>query len=150
MVPVTSQSPKVSEIAVSDSLDTPSTLRFGRDSLFESKYEVAFLMPFFLGKKDSLDAKDKKMRRVAIQTYRGALMAVDSLQKMGLNCEVFVHDVTDDKNKVQRVLAKSHMEDVDVIFGPLYKDQIAEVCAWAKDKGTHVVVPVQQPAKVLL
>jgi LysM repeat protein/ABC-type branched-subunit amino acid transport system substrate-binding protein len=150
MVPVSSGGPKVITPVSSDSLHIPSSLPYGRDSLFEEKYEIAFLMPFFLGKKDSLDAKDKKMRRVALQTYRGAQMAVDSLQKMGLNCEVFVHDVTDDKNKVQKVLAKPHMEDVDIIFGPLYKEQIADVCAWAKDKGTHVVVPVQQPAKVLL
>ena len=150
MMPVTAVDQVVQETPSRDTSANPIELKYGRDSIFESKYEIAFMMPFFLGKKDSLDAKDKKMRRVAIQSYRGALMAVDSLQKMGLNCEVFIHDVTDDKTKLQKALSKSHMEDVDVVIGPLYKEQIAEMCAWAKDKGTHVVVPVQQPSKVLL
>ncbi|MFM7729798.1 MAG: LysM peptidoglycan-binding domain-containing protein, partial [Flavobacteriales bacterium] len=150
MVPKTTADQEDQMQIQQDSLITSVELKYGRDSIFESKYEIAFMMPFFLGKKDSLDAKDKKMRRVAIQSYRGALMAVDSLQKMGLNCEVFIHDVTDDKAKLQKVLGKSHMEDVDIVFGPLYKEQLSEMCAWAKNKGTHVVVPVQQPSKVLL
>ncbi len=129
--------------------------RFGKTVLvegpvFEEKYDIALMLPFYLSYTDTMEAREKKLREVAIQLYRGAMLAADSLQKNGLNAEVHVYDVIDEKGYISKLLEKPEMKDMDLIIGPTSRDRITELNKWAAVNGVHVVCPVQQPNNVLL
>jgi hypothetical protein len=51
---------------------------------------------------------------------------------------------------VNALLKRKEFQEVDLVIGPLFKDAIAEVAAWCTDHGVHMVVPVQQPNRILL
>ncbi len=129
--------------------------RFGKEvsiegAVFEEKYDIALMLPFYTNYSDTMETRDKKLREVAIQIYRGAMLAVDSLQKKGLNAEVHVYDVVDEKGYVNKLLEKPEMKEMDLIIGPTSKDRITELNKWASENSVHVVCPVQQPNNVLL
>jgi LysM repeat protein/ABC-type branched-subunit amino acid transport system substrate-binding protein len=129
--------------------------RFGKQVLvegavFEEKYDIALMLPFYLSYDDTMEAREKKLREVAIQLYRGAMLAADSLEKMGLNAEVHVYDVIDEKGYISKLLENPEMKKMDLIIGPTSRDRISELNKWASVNGVHVVCPVQQPNNVLL
>jgi ABC-type branched-subunit amino acid transport system substrate-binding protein len=47
-------------------------------------------------------------------------------------------------------LKSKEMKGVDLVIGPLFKDLVPEVAAWCTANNAHMVVPVQQPNRILL
>lgn len=82
--------------------------------------------------------------------YRGILAAADSLEADGCRARIRVIDVLDNKSTIHSILKKKEMNGVDLVIGPLFKDVAPEVAAWCAANGAHLVVPVQQPNRVLL
>jgi LysM repeat protein len=112
-------------------------------------FDIAVMFPFFTSR-DSLATRDYKLREASIHMYRGILAAADSLTAKGLRARIRVYDVPDNRAAVHAVLNRKEFQEVDLIIGPLFKDVIAEVAAWCTDHGAHMVVPVQQPNRILL
>jgi len=120
------------------------------EPVYKEKYDIALMLPFYLNYKDTMEAREKKMRDVALQMYRGAMMAGDTLEANGLKANIHIYDVLDGKSQITEVLARKEMLDMDVVIGPTFKEPLADACIWGAKNGVHVVCPVQQPNKVLL
>ena len=113
-------------------------------------YDIAVMLPFYTTTKDSLVSRDLRLREAAVHMYRGIMAAADSLESLGLKARIRVMDVLDNKASIHAVLKKKEMEGVDLVIGPLFKDVVPEVAAWCAANGAHMVVPVQQPNRILL
>ena len=113
-------------------------------------YDIVVMLPFYTTSKDSLLSRDIRLREAAIHMYRGILAATDSLEAAGFRARVRVIDVLDNKSAIHAILRKKEMNGVDLVIGPLFKDVVPEVAAWCAANGAHLVVPVQQPNRVLL
>jgi len=112
-------------------------------------YKVALMIPFFLEETDSLDfesfLKEKQNGFLPfrfIEFYEGALMAVDSLKKMGMNLELYVYDVDKNLTKTARVLQKPGLKTMDLIIGPFYNYSFAQVALFASTFDIPVVNPL--------
>jgi len=113
-------------------------------------YEIAVMLPFYTTTKDSLLSRDIRLRDAALAMYRGIMMAADSLEALGLKANIRFVDVIDDKVALQAALKSKQMKGVDLVIGPLFKDLVSDVAAWCEANDAHMVVPVQQPNRVLL
>jgi LysM repeat protein len=120
------------------------------EPFMKDSYKIAMMLPFYTHYTDTMETRDKKFRDVAVQFYRGVMMATDSLEHKGVNAELFVYNVLDGKSMVNEVLAKSEMKDIDLLIGPMFKEPLADASIWCAKNGIHVVCPVQQPNKVLM
>jgi LysM repeat protein len=116
----------------------------------DNTYDIVVMLPFYTTSKDSLLSRDIRLREAAIHMYRGILAAADSLEANGFRARVRVVDVLDNKSTIHSILKKKEMSGVDLVIGPLFKDVAPEVAAWCAANGAHMVVPVQQPNRVLL
>jgi len=121
-----------------------------RGPVFENKYDLALMLPFYANYQDTMDSRDRKLREVSVQMMRGAMMAADTLEKYGLKANIHIYDVLDNKKMIAPIISKSEMDEMDVVIGPTFKEPIKELTNWAKSRDVHVVIPVQQPATVLL
>ncbi|MFM2227832.1 MAG: hypothetical protein RL664_1175 [Bacteroidota bacterium] len=115
-------------------------------------YAIALLLPFstYQMSNDSLDERSVKLRNVAINMYRGAMMAQQELQDRNVNATVYLLDVG---NSVELgKLAVSRLEEIqaDIVVGPLFKDPIQEVAKWVSKRNSHMVIPVKMSNKILL
>lgn len=110
-------------------------------------YKIGVMLPFELTYNDSLeraltDGRDLYiLTEIALDYYRGVLVALDSLKRMGFTADVYVYDVGEDIVRVKDVLARPEIRTLDMIFGPMHKTSIAIVSDAAKKNGTYLVSP---------
>jgi LysM repeat protein/ABC-type branched-subunit amino acid transport system substrate-binding protein len=121
-----------------------------KGEIFEDTYDIALMLPFYTNYDDTMETREIRMRDVGLQMYRGAMMASDSLQKIGLKATVHVYDVIDSKSMITELLEKDEMKKMDLIIGPVFRETFNDVSVWGAKEGVHVVSPVQQPNKILL
>jgi LysM repeat protein len=123
------------------------------DSAFNvSDYNITMMLPFYFHELDSAktSGKHEKLREVALNFYRGASVALDTLKSMGLNASVFVLDAHNDKGNIEALLETPEVKNSHLIVGPLQKSALLKVSKYATRKGIHIVCPVPQSNKVLL
>lgn len=124
------------------------------DSLsLRQRYDIALMLPFSIDRNDSVlalaEAKGYySYTGIATQFYAGARMAIDSLERTGLNADVRVFDMGTDPQVWSAVLKRPEVRDVDLFLGPFHRTAIEELSR--VNKHAHIVCPVQQSNKVLL
>jgi LysM repeat protein len=134
---------------------TPVTNLHGR-------MNVAVLLPFYLPENStrteidsSVIVKGKKsytVNEVAddwiypasldfIEMYNGILLAADTLRSLGLNVTLHTFDISDTVENA-RLINSGKLEDMDLIIGPVYSNNLVTVSSYAKNHGIPVVSPV--------
>ena len=134
-------------IAVESKKDTSRTISSKKDS-----YAIALLLPFSTYKMDadSLDERSVKLRNVAVNMYRGAMMAQKELQDRNVNAKIYLFDVGNSVDAGKRAVERCEEVSADVVVGPLFKDPIQEVAKWVATRNSHLVIPVKMSNKILL
>ena len=112
-----------------------STLLFPK----KTNYKIAILLPFFLEKGEN---NSDYISTLATEFYMGAKLAIDSLEKMGLEAQVFVYDSKTDTISIKKILEKPEFATMDLVFGPLSPDNVDIVAKWCKLNKVRMVCPV--------
>lgn len=98
-----------------------------------SHLKVGVILPF---------KSDNKMEQERmVEYYRGILMAVDSLKTLGKNIEVFTFNSGKTPAEIQSVLAGQNLQTCNLIFGPLYADQLPVLADFSNRMNCTVVAP---------
>jgi LysM repeat protein len=136
-----------------------------KEKCFESykmgAYKVALLIPLYFSEIDSIllkeHASDNSFESpmfikpfTFIQFYQGFIMAVDSLEKAGLNVELHIFNVENDLMQTSRLLENSDMSQMDFIVGPFFSQNFKMVADFAKENQIHIVNPLSTRDEVTL
>lgn len=115
----------------------------------ENRPKLVFMLPFRL---DRINFNDRKKTESQIKTrrdirlsagfYSGAMVALDSIKKMGLSVDVKTFDTERNLNKVKEILFRENMSDVNAIIGPMTSNNLNEVAVQAASKDIPVIAPV--------
>jgi LysM repeat protein len=114
---------------------------------------VAYLLPFALTRNDSVlavpsdEPRFYEATRIATQFWAGARIALDSLQRLGVNAEVRVVDMGDDARTWNAALKKPELSGADLFIGPFHRTAIEQL---ARTTSVPIVCPVPQSNKVIL
>lgn len=119
-----------------------STLLFPK----KTNYKIAILLPFFLEKSEN---NSDYISTLATEFYMGAKLAIDSLEKMGLEAQVFVYDSKTDTISIKKILEKPEFATMDLVFGPLSPDNVDVVAKWCKLNKVRMVCPVSVNISVI-
>lgn len=76
-----------------------------------------------------------------VEYYEGFLMAVDSLKRTGVSVDLYTYNSGSDASSVNTLLKRSEMKDMDIIFGPLYQQQIKPLADFADRNDIRLVIP---------
>lgn len=125
---------------------------------YKNMYNVALMLPFYLDLNDTLEARKRQYdqekiyeaSKLALQFYQGALTAIDSLQKQGVSVRLYVYDTANDTARVNQIIDRPEIKEMDLFIGPLFKKNFVLVSDIAKQEGISIVAPVPQSNKVLL
>jgi LysM repeat protein len=101
---------------------------------------AALILPFSLG--DSTSTLQKQM----VEFYQGMLLALDRLKNEGVSVNLRIYDSEGEDNSLTPLLESGKLDDVDIIFGPRWTRQIAEVARWASARQIPVVNPMNRDA----
>lgn len=110
---------------------------------------IALMLPFKLGamQVDSLGAVKKRLRsdkvfNYAMDFYSGALMAIDSVKKLGLSVNVQVFDSEGSASAVNRLLGQHNFKDFHAVIGPFYSTPFNTLSEALKDDDVPVIAPL--------
>ena len=111
--------------------------------------KLVFMFPFRLNR---LDLNDKESVKETIENrnslkyslglYSGALMAVDSIAKLGVSVDVKTYDNQLDQLKTKEILLRENLTDVNAIIGPLDLPSLKEVAVQASQYQVPVIAPI--------
>ncbi len=110
---------------------------------------LVFMFPFRLNR---LDLNDKELVMETIENrnslkyslglYSGALMAVDSIAKLGISVDVKTYDNQLDQLKTKEILMRENLNEVSAIVGPLDLPSLKEVAVQASQYQVPVIAPI--------
>lgn len=110
---------------------------------FSKDISVVVMLPYMLNKvSNSIRyenfGKNHSLLNIVTDFHLGAIMAIDSLRKRGLNIKVKFLDSENSTQKLQSLINRNDFKEVDAVIGPLYFDN----ALWlSKHIDTPVIVP---------
>ena len=124
------------------------------------KFNIALMLPFFLDSQlaetsptDTLNPlPPPNPNRIYdfMQFYYGAMMAVDSLRNKGLNANLFVYDVDNTPQSLERVMKKPELPSMDLIIGPLFAGNFDLMARFAREHKISIVNPLSVRSEFLI
>ena len=112
------------------------------------KPKLVYLLPFRL---DRIDFGDKEKTeaqitqrndiKYALGLYSGALVALDSIKRLGVSVDVKFLDTGRDLQTVKRLLQRESLYDVDAVVGPVDPNLLGEVAVQAGSYSVPVIAP---------
>ena len=99
---------------------------------------VALLLPF--GIKDTNVEKTVQSRMV--EYLEGFLLAIKEMKKTGISVDLQIYDTGSDTKEISTILNKKEMQDIHLIIGGHYEEQIKLISRFAKEKNFPYVIPL--------
>ncbi|MEJ1222215.1 amino acid ABC transporter substrate-binding protein [Sediminicola sp. 1XM1-17] len=143
-------------------LEIKNSLVLDRFSLIDSiqtknKPNIIFLLPFRTDKIDVSNresAKDsmagRKDTKYSLGIYTGALVALDSLKKLGVSVKVKTFDTQLNAARVKNFMLRENLNNVDAIIGPLDGKSLKEVALAAAQYDVPVIAPIASESDISL
>lgn len=126
----------------------------------EKVYNIAIMLPFFLDppmhvpdESDTLGVIPKPNPNKPyefMQFYYGAMLAIDSLKRQGLNARVYVYDVDNTQESVSRLLENPELLHMDLFIGPLFAASFERVARYAREHQINIVNPLSVRSDFLI
>ncbi len=126
----------------------------------EKTYKIALLMPLALEAADTTVFSDSRSDTRDADSYRsyeffqfycGAMIALRDLEAEGVKIKFYVYDAEDerDNGKIEKVLKRSEMADMDLIIGPFYAKSFELASDFAEKNDIPIVNPLSRRDKIL-
>ncbi|MDR2963365.1 MAG: LysM peptidoglycan-binding domain-containing protein [Bacteroidales bacterium] len=108
---------------------------------------VVLMLPLFLNK-EKTDAPVSNKIEINpdsypfLQYYEGALLALDSLKRLGISLTFTVFDTQKDTTTVRSIVKKLNPSDIDLIIGPVFKETFSIASGFARKNSIPIVSPL--------
>lgn len=127
-------------------------------NMVKDTYNIAVFLPFYLDINDTIEVNKTEIdgeivyskATVAIDIYKGMMLAIDSIRGTKANFNIKIFDTANDSNKIIEIIYDTSFTDFDLVIGPLYKSNFLMVSERCKKFGIHQVSPVPLSNKILL
>ena len=130
---------------------------FANSQNSKKTYNVALMLPLYLEEIDSLNIEDfddlSQVQNIPsfhfVQMYEGVMLAIDSLEKMGLKLNLHIYDVDQNITKTIKVLQDPLLINMDLIIGPLYSESFTLAANFAHLFKIRIVNPLAQRQEII-
>ena len=114
---------------------------------------LALLLPFNLTKldQDTINSTKSRLKKdkflnMTLDFYAGALVAIDSVRKMGLNVDVTILDSNETKStsNVTNLVQENNLKTMDAIIGPFYQNNVEKIASLLSASNVPVFSPLSK------
>lgn len=111
------------------------------------KLQVALLLPLYSYTNDTINQNSTRpsiysRSKIFVDYYEGTLLALHALSEKGLDIDLYVFDTENDTNRVREIVNKEIFPYFDIIFGPIYGQNLPIVAKKAKEYSIPMVSPL--------
>jgi LysM repeat protein len=96
--------------------------------------KIALLLPF-------KETQNVSNSRRMVEYFEGFMLALEDIKKKGISVDLQVYDIGTGTNEIANILKKREMQNVNLLVGGLYDDQIKLISRFSKDKDVPYVIP---------
>jgi tetratricopeptide (TPR) repeat protein len=90
-------------------------------SFLKDRYSVSVLLPFMVNTLEPTPGK--KRNQIVLDFYEGVKLAVDTLNKRGVNISLRAYDTERNTEKVKKLLQTEELKNTDLIIGPFFPEE---------------------------
>ena len=125
------------------------------DSLFaiskKRTTKIAIVFPFCVKDNDSVTSSNSSLGKEDriygkslpyLEFYEGALLAIDSLKRLGYSLQLFVYDSQRDSMGISGIIKEMASKGIDVIIGSNDQDGFEQLASFAKRNAIPIVSPL--------
>ncbi|MFA5817079.1 MAG: LysM peptidoglycan-binding domain-containing protein [Bacteroidales bacterium] len=107
-------------------------------------FQLAILLPLNITQNDTLSYSDtlKPEHFRFYEFLEGVYLAIDSMRLEGLNLTVEVFDTERNPETIRGIIENDKLKEADLIIGPVFRNEIEIVAAFAKSKHIPMVSPL--------
>lgn len=129
-----------------------STLQLEKPLINQTK-KLALLLPFNLAKvqSDTVNTisdrlKKDKFLKMTLDFYSGAMIAIDSIKKLGIKIEVSVFDSEENKNSsnIAKLINYNRLDTFSAVIGPFYQANIEKTAELLSASQVAVISPLSK------
>ncbi len=109
---------------------------------------AAILLPFSLDAKTKYNEKEEQKKvnylpkpKPFVEFYQGILASLDSLNKLGININLYTYDTKNDTAEIKKILNKLQEKNINFIIGPAFNSNIRIVAKFAEQKNIPLISP---------
>ncbi|MFT6838762.1 MAG: LysM repeat protein/ABC-type branched-subunit amino acid transport system substrate-binding protein [Sediminicola sp.] len=143
-------------------LEVKNSLVLDRFSLIDSiqtsnKPNLLFLLPF---RTDKIDVSNKEMAKdsmagrkdtkYSLGIYTGAMVALDSIKKLGVSVKVRTFDTQLNATRAKDIMLRENLNNISAIIGPLDSKSLKEVALAAGQYDVPVIAPIASNSDISL
>jgi LysM repeat protein/ABC-type branched-subunit amino acid transport system substrate-binding protein len=120
-------------------------------------FDIAVMLPFQVEANqyvitdtsdlESLDLHANSER--FLELYEGMLIAIEDFRKNGLSLNVHLFDTQKSPSKVKEIIKNGQLEEMELIIGPAYTQNLEIVAEFAKQHQINIVSPLSQKSDLL-
>ncbi|MEX0290511.1 MAG: LysM peptidoglycan-binding domain-containing protein [Flavobacteriaceae bacterium] len=123
----------------------------------DNKQRLIFMLPFRLNRINLSDRESAEKAigrsnaiKYSLGLYSGALVAVDSIAKLGISVDVKTYDTQLDMEKSKEIMRGENLTNVSAIVGPLQLNSLKEVAVQAANYQVPVIAPLAAESDISL
>lgn len=94
---------------------------------------IAVMLPFMLG-----DKKSDKAAQRATEFYKGFLVGVDSLKRVGAPMAVYAYDTSSSVDSVKSILSRPELKTVQAIIAPDSENELTVIAEWGRQNNVNI------------
>ncbi len=119
--------------------------------------KIALMLPFYVEETLALDTilndslrnahpynRLKSIGESFMEFYQGFLIALDSIKTSGSKATVFTYDTKYDTNEIDNILRELEIIQPDIIFGPVFSENIKRVSAFSDSNKIPLILPLSK------
>ena len=119
----------------------------------KDSYNISYLLPFSIDEAElnQLLSEEKisgYQPLGAVEFYEGALMALDTLKKYGVNLNISVYDNKKDSLSTALLLNSPGMKNTDLVIGPVFNESLKAGAAFAKQNNIYMISPLSPSTNI--
>ena len=100
--------------------------------------KIALLLP--LGLNENTNVPNYPRSRM-VEYYEGFLLALKEMKKMGISVDLQTYDTGSETKEIPALLKKKEMQNINLLIGGFYDEQIKLLARFAKEKNIPYVIP---------
>ena len=118
--------------------------------------ELVLLLPFNIStiESDTIFSTQDRLKRdgflnMTLDFYSGALMAIDSVKRLGLKFNVKIIDSKETKSSsaISSIIRSNNLENADAVIGPFYPQYVEQTAELLNASNVPVISPLRETSK---
>jgi len=116
-------------------------------TFFKDIYSVSVLMPFMVNTLEPSAAK--KRNQIVLDFYEGMKLALDTLNKQGINISLRAYDTDRDPGKIKTILETAELKSTDLIVGPFFQEENKVIQDFSQTNRINVFNPFSNNSDII-